>query len=202
MRADKLSWIQSSTTSEGFLRSIIKIREFSKEYPNSGSLIRLLSDYRKRLEGVVVRPAQNISMIAILVDIMLSSPRVYPTGASILAKLLSFEKKLDRQKLFKKIENRFKDTPNIGDLDIWLQRINIRTNRNQSYDEPLCKLVSGEIPTVWDSSWLSVNAKEKLDNCKFIDENILSKLDDVPSVPETELYARKKSPDYVVELIK
>ena len=202
MRADKLSWIQSSTTSEGFLRSIIKIREFSKEYPNSGSLIRLLSDYRKRLEGVVVRPAQNISMIAILVDIMLSSPRVYPTGASVLAKLLSFEKKPDSRRLFKKIKNRFKDTPNIGDLDIWLQRINIRTNRNQSYDEPLCQLVSDKISTVWNSAWLATNAKEKLDSCKFIDEDIIAELDDVPSVPETELYVRKKSPDYAMESIK
>ncbi len=139
---------------------------------------------------------------AIAVDIMLNNPRTYPTGASVIAKLLSFEDEETRLDIITKIRRKFDKVANIGNLDLWLQRINIKTNRDMQFDEQLCQLVSGNISEIWASDWLSRAAIQKLAQAKFIDEQIIAELDDVPSLTETESYIRNESPDMAVEDLK
>ena len=202
LRTDKVEWILSDRSYRGIQHELIRIREFSRKHTNSGSLARMLSALRKRLENVSERPRQNEILIAIAVDIMLNNPRTYPTGASVIAKLLSFEDEETRLDIITKIRRKFDKVANIGNLDLWLQRINIKTNRDMQFDEQLCQLVSGNISEIWASDWLSRAAIQKLAQAKFIDEQIIAELDDVPSLTETESYIRNESPDMAVEDLK
>lgn len=199
IRADKLDWILSDKSYRGLQHELIKIRTFSTKHGNSGSLIRILSSFRKRLEKVDNRPAQNEVLVAIIADIMLNNPRTYATGASVLAKLLSFEDEATRLEIIDKIRKKFAKVANIGTLDLWLQRINIKTKRDMQFDEPLCRLVSGEVTQIWASGWLSKKAIASLAPAKLVDEAIIASIDNIPTLEETESYIRDQSPDIAIE---
>ena len=154
-------------------------------------------------------------MVAIVVDIMLNNPRTYATGASVISKLMSFDTKKERDNMYGKIERKFIDVPNVGYLDICLQRISIKSNRSRKFDEPLCKLVSrdpiismlykcpliagGTVDGIWNSVWLESSAFCELSKANFIDDTIINELDDVMSLTETELYIKETSPDYAIK---
>ena len=154
-------------------------------------------------------------MVAIVVDIMLNNPRTYATGASVISKLMSFDTKKERDNMYRKIARKFIDVPNVGYLDICLQRISIKSNRKRKFDEPLCKLVSrnpiismlyecpliagGMVDGIWNSAWLEPSAFCELSKANFIDDTVISQLDDVVSLAETELYIKEISPDYAIK---
>lgn len=216
IKDDKINLISSSNGRDlGLQHQLLYIRNFAKMHKNSGSVSRLFGDFRKRIEVLRDKPYQSDAMIAIVVDIMLNNPRTYATGASVISKLMSFDTKKERDNMYRKIERKFTDVPNVGYLDICLQRISIKSNRNRKFDEPLCKLVSrnpiismlyecpliagGMVDGIWNSAWLEPSAFCELSKANFIDETVISRLDDVMSLTETELYIKEISPDYAIK---
>ena len=216
IRNDKINLISSSHGHRlGLQHQLLYIRNFAKIHKNSGSVTRLFGDFRKRIENLKEKPDQSDAMVAIVVDIMLNNPRTYATGASVISKLMSFDTKKERDNMYGKIERKFIDVPNVGYLDICLQRISIKSNRNRKFDEPLCKLVSrnpiismlykcpliagGMVDGIWNSVWLESSAFRELSKANFIDDTVISKLDDVMSITETELYIKETSPDYAIK---
>lgn len=210
VKADKISLILSNygDNNLGLQHQLLYIRNFSKIHKNSGSVNRLLGDFRKRIEALKNKPFQSDAMIATVVDIMLNNPRTYATGASVISKLISFEAEKERGDIHQKIIRKFSDVPNVGYLDIWLQRISIKLDRNRKFNEPLCRLVSrnsiisilygcpviadGMVFGVWNSSWLQLSSFRELSKVGFIDETVITDLDDIMSLDETEIYIMDK----------
>ncbi|WP_338503845.1 RNA-directed DNA polymerase [Candidatus Minimicrobia sp. QA0096] len=210
VKTDKNSLILSNYRYDnlGLQHKLFYIRNFSKIHKNSGSVSRLFGDFRKCIENLKEKPDQNDAMVAIVVDIMLNNPRTYATGASVISKLMSFDTRKERDDMYRKIERKFTDVPNVGYLDICLQRISIKSDRSRKFDEPLCKLVSrnpiismlyespivtGEmVDGIWNSAWLKPSAFCELSKANFIDDTIIDELDDVISLPETEIYIMDK----------
>ena len=216
IRNDKINLISSSHGHRlGLQHQLLYIRNFAKIHKNSGSVSRLFGDFRKRIEHLKDKPDQSDAMVAIVVDIMLNNPRTYATGASVISKLMSFDTKKERDNMYRKIARKFIDVPNVGYLDICLQRISIKSNRKRKFDEPLCKLVSrnpiismlyecpliagGMVDGIWNSAWLEPSAFCELSKANFIDDTVISQLDDVVSLAETELYIKEISPDYAIK---
>ena len=63
-----------------------------------------------------------------------------------------------------------------------------------------CPLIAGGmVDGIWNSVWLESSAFRELSKANFIDDTVISKLDDVMSITETELYIKETSPDYAIK---
>jgi hypothetical protein len=92
-----------------------------------------------------------------VVNIIIRSPRAVPVGTAILGKLLALIKDYDEiTGIIDNVINQIEDIPNIGFIEIWLQRLNLVGNKQQSYSDPLCRKIYSKNITIWNSTWLKV----------------------------------------------
>lgn len=187
VKRDKVEWIKGKSFDRNIQKHLFLIHNFGLEHPNSGSLIRALSGFHRRIEKVT-RPLSNaVAMISILVDIAFQNPKTYPLVAAILSKLLTLlDDSKQKRKLFEKIRKRFDRVPNTGHLQIWLQRVSRSYDEALTYEEPLCKLVCGENVSIWNSTWInSAQLKVALLPKNILDKKAIKKL--VPVIPPSEV---------------
>lgn len=188
IKPDKIYWNSIVKYDKSLLKTLLNIRGLADKYPNSGSLAVALGEFRKRIDIITKRLNNNDVLIAVVVDIMLNNPRIYPTAASILSKLLSFESEQITKEYIAKIIKKFEEIPNIGFLDIWLQRISIKYDRQLSYGERLSQVVAGGSQKLWNSDWLVSNVKQAIENASIINEEEIEKIDKVIPLEETESF--------------
>lgn len=152
--------------------------------------MRALSAFHRRIENIKGPLKNAVPMIAILVDIAFQNPKIYPLAGAILSKLLTLlEDPRQKPKLFAKIRKRFKRVPNTGHLQIWLQRISRTFDESLTYEEPLCKVVSGKNASIWNSSWInSAQLKAALQPKKILDQKVMKEKKPVISPNEVELF--------------
>jgi hypothetical protein len=190
LKSDKLHWITNVKKDENLQKHLLIIHNHAVEYPNSGSVSRALDEYHKRL--IEAKEIQNpTTLIAIVVDIALLSPRTYSLCASIISELLRDVEINQKQMIIEKILKKFNKVPNIGHLQVWLQRITLSL-KEIKFEETLCKLVNGEKVIIWNSDWIKESELKKV----IISENIINrkikaKLSD--RIPRREI---QKFPEY------
>lgn len=157
VKPDKLYWNQSKQSGKTLQKHLFKIHSLAEKYPNSGSLSTALDKFLNKIYPLKLFKEGNIKILAsILVDIAYNNPRTYPTIVAILSKILSLEiDKNNVTEILNSIQNKFKKIPNIGHLQIWLQRLTLKINEKMEYDELLCKKVADENVQIWNISWLS-----------------------------------------------
>lgn len=111
-------------------------------------------------EGLFLR--ENIKVLsAIVVEIAMNSPDVYNLTVSILSQLMQkLDTTAERDKMSKCIYCKFSRLPNIGYLQIWMQRITYKEKELIDYDEKLCKIINNEKVTIWNNDWLKDNLVE------------------------------------------
>ena len=187
VKHDKVEWIKGKSSARNIQKHLFLIHDFGLMHPNSGSLIRALSAFHRRIERVEHPLSNAVPMISILVDIAFHNPKSYPLVAGILSKLLSLlDDSKQKPKLFEKIRNRFDRVPNTGHLQIWLQRISRSFDEALIYEEPLCQLVSGEDVPIWNSTWInSRQLKEALRPKKILNKKVIKKR--APVIPSSEV---------------
>ncbi len=190
IKPDKRYWLGTAKKGSSPRETLLIIRELGIKYPNSGKLKVILGDFRKEIDKLKKRPANNDVLIPIVVDIMYNNPGVYPTAASILSKLLSFESDEKAKEYIGYIAEKFRDIPNIGHLDIWLQRISVNYDRSISYEEKLCRMVAGSDVKLWNSNWLPSNIKQAVEGAELVNESVIKGLNRVIPLDETELFLR------------
>lgn len=195
VKNDKIEWIKGRSFDRNIQKHLLLIHNFGMAHPNSGSLIRALSEFHRRIEKVDKPLGNAVPVIAILVDIAFQNPKSYPLVAGILSKLLTLlAAPKQKQKLFVKIRKRFDRVPNTGHLQIWLQRISRSFDETLIYEEPLCKLVSGEGVPIWNSKWInSTQLKTALRPKKILDKKALKKTASIIYPSEVELFTRYPS---------
>lgn len=190
IKADKLYWNSVAQHRKNLFKELLLVRELAEQFPNSGSLVKELTSFRRRIEKLEERPDDNPSLIAVIVDVMYKNPRVYPQVASILSKLLSFEEPAAVVCYLDSIRTRFSDMPNIGLLDVWIQRFSWCYDPSRKFSEPLCGVVGGNsTDTIWNLDWLLNDCKKALLEEPIVDPERLNSAGSIITVEETETFA-------------
>ena len=190
IKKDKRAWVQTLHNATSLQEWLLVIREFALMYPNSGSLMAAMSNFRESIEHQEQRPNHNDSLLAILADLMLRNPRIYAIGASTISKLLSFENSKTANDYFSSLKRKFDRVPNTGVIELWLQRVSWKYNPEIQYNETLCDLIQGskQNSDIWNFDWLNQEIKNQLDSMPVINESELDSMDLVMGLNETELF--------------
>lgn len=197
IKSDKAALISSNIQLPHQRRSIqkqlIAVRQFALEHPNSGSLKRLLGDFRKHLESARRRdPSYNaLTAYPIVLDIALKNPSTYPSCMSIISVFLSDMTPEDRTESVQVIEKRMSSTPNTGILELWLQRLcSPIMSTPREYSETLCKHCPDRDADdiLWNTSWLSADLGRIISETPIINRDKYDALQAVFDRSETELF--------------
>jgi len=192
VKKDKLYWIVNETTSDNLQNELYKISFIAKEFPNSGTVSKLLKTFYDRISVLSKKDINTNTkvLISVLVDIAYKNPRTYPITSAILSRLIDFLPKRDKEKVIKKILNKFKKIPNTGIMQLWLQRITIKMNGKLEYSEKLCNKVCDNNIVIWNSDWLRDNLKKVVNSCDLIDEENLEKIGVIIENEEVEMFGK------------
>lgn len=170
-------------------QQIIRIYDFSKKFPNSGTLQALLNEYSKNIR-LKKDDKSILPIVSIAFNIAYENPRTYPVIAAIIGKLIShisdFETRfLTIQKIKKKLEGK----PNTEYMEIWLQRIAYNDDYFEEYNSDICKLVmNSSVPPIWNIDWVSNGVKNIVKNTSIIDRQVLAELDSEIREDEIDIF--------------
>lgn len=194
-KPDRLYWILNQKRAKSLQESLLFIHDFSRKYPNSGSLCKSLDKFFGRIKNLNKAREDILVLISILVDIMYKNPKTYPIASAILSKFLSLIKSREQQiEILKTVINRFKKLPNTGYLEIWIQRIAFKIDEEILFEEPICKTLSSEhtIGSLWNSAWIGDNKLRKIiDGQTIVDEKVIEAMDEVIDEEEVRLFGSK-----------
>lgn len=143
-------------------QELIYIHQFAKEYPNSGTLVKLLKTFSERLSKRKKAVNDPEILIAILSEIVLGSPKCYPIVLQLCSVLINrLSTTAEREEVINNIYKKFQLIPNIGELQIWMQRITYKWTNPIDYPEPICKIVANEPDVVlWNNDWVADEYKD------------------------------------------
>lgn len=161
-----------------FQKQLIRIYDFSKKFPNSGSLQSLLMEYNKNIK--FKKDDKNIiPVISIAISIAYNNPRVYPIIAAIIGKSLSYLSDFGKRfEIIQKIKKKLEEKPNTEYMEIWLQRIIYNDDFFKDYNSEICKLVmDNTLPPLWNIDWVSNGLKTIVNTTPIVDYQILNNLD-------------------------
>ena len=109
--------------------------------------------------------------VAIATDIAFVSPSTFPAVAGILSHLISLAPSIEKVRLWRKVREKMARVPYNGYLEIWLQRVTQPKAVGIKFEsnEPICQIVNGESPQIWESGWIASDAlKKALDVSKIV----------------------------------
>jgi RNA-directed DNA polymerase len=194
IKPDKLYWILNEKKPSSLQKHLLLIHILSDKFPNSGSLSKALTDFYRRVKNITTSKENIPVLISILVDIALKNPRTYSISSAILSKFLSLvESKEVQNQILNSIVARFNKIPNVGHLEVWLQRVVLKTDRQRDFDEKLCKKVNDPTIHLWNSEWLNKNLRDLIENESIVDEEILQSIDEVINIEEVQLFDSKSN---------
>ncbi|MDR3612997.1 MAG: RNA-directed DNA polymerase [Candidatus Obscuribacterales bacterium] len=192
IKQDKLFWIGQKRTERSLQKHLLLIHDLAQKFPNSGSLASALNAYHHRLLRFNKTKEAILPLISISLDIALHNPKTYSITAAVLSKLLSMLGGDDQKRaVMQKIEKKFSQIPNIGHLQIWLQRITLIFDKEWNFPEPLCQAVAGQPAAIWNSDWLKGDIASLMDAEKIIDRKKIDALSEIIPVSEVELFMSK-----------
>lgn len=175
IKPDKLAAIDlqdlGNTNAKTIQKQLLRLHKFGQEFPNSGALRRLVSDFYKQLISQCERPEDLEVQVAIATDIAFVSPNTFPMIAAILSHLISLASDEEKSDLWQKVVRKMQKLPYNGYLEIWLQRVTQPRAVGIKFDssEKICKLVNGESLSLWNNEWISSkDLKNALDSSQII----------------------------------
>lgn len=167
-------------------RELLCIYSFSKKYPNSGTLFKLLSLCRKNIKKIDKFDYINITVLSsIIIDILIDNPRVFSVGLSIISHFTSKMNETDSQFLVNKIYEKIKTVTNNAFMEIWMQRLTIPIHNSKiSYSDKICKIISkDETCCLWNVDWI----KSKFVNIAKLNDFIKMDQPLDPEIQEDEI---------------
>ena len=168
------------------------IHQFGKEYPNSGTLVKLLTIFSERLRHSK-KPMDDQDrevLIAIFTEVAMGSPKVYKLALHLISYLVDkLETTEDRVRVVKSVYRKFKMIPNIGELQIWMQHITYQMPEGIDYTEPLCKIVAGEKGIkLWNNDWVKKDYRKGFPQNKICTEWLRDCFTPVIDIDEVSLF--------------
>jgi len=192
-KEDKFDWITNKKKPKNLLKYLLMIYQHSLTYPNSGTIITTLYDYYKKVKKLKKIKEDVEILISILVNIAYQNPRTHHIVSAIISYLIRSLGNQYRKKILTKIREKFNDVPNVGHLELWLQRISIPYDKNIKYDEKMCQLVldklnNNKTVNLWNSGWINVKSiKNLLDDMDIINLNNLKKVMNYKTIKDYEI---------------
>lgn len=181
VKDDKLKFIEINRSDLSIQEELLVLYQFSKIYPNSGSLVKWLSDVYSKIEekknGKKLNKENREVLISILTEVMYKNPRVIPVCIAIISIILEDLGDETKSKIIANIQNKFSAIPNIGLLEIWLQRLTGPMKPEYSFSNELCKKVQGIECSIWNIDWLGDGElKNVVQTTDFINRKKLDEL--------------------------
>lgn len=197
IKKDKLNWLSRKQSGRTLQEQLLIIHDHANYNPNSGSLMRGLTMFRRKLDKDKqgdLEPATATVLISIIIDIAFNNPRTYPVCAAILSRLLVSIPTEDKIKdILEKIVRKFQRIPNTGYLDIWLQRIALPLGLDFPFNEPLCKIASkNKTDSLWNNEWVNAKDLQRIMATSVLDEKELEEIKQKPIIApeEVELFLK------------
>ena len=190
IKPDKLSGIElqdlGNANAKTVQKQLLRLHAFGQRFPNSGALRRLVGEFHTSVSKQASAPEDLEVQVAIATDIAFVSPATFPAVAGILSHLISLiPKGEEKTRLWTKVRQKMGRVPYNGYLEIWLQRVTqpkavgIKLDSN----EPICQIVNGSSPQLWESGWIASDAlKKTLDVSKIV----VADAEDVQEVVQPE----------------
>ncbi len=193
IKQDKLDWIKSQKRIPNLQGHLLLIHDFSSKHPNSGSLSKALDKFFVRVKKLKSNRSDDVLvLISILVDIMFKNPRTYPIGAAILSKFLSLINSGDEKiEILNAVISKFRLLPNIGYLEIWIQRIVLKTGHEIHFEESICRKLNDANVSLWNSDWLNNKLKKLITDYSIVERKIIEEMDEVIEEEEVRLFGIK-----------
>jgi len=194
IKKDKIDWITRKQFDKDLQKHLLIIHDHSMKHPNSGSLLRGLSEFRKRLDSIKKCDSAT-TLISIIVDIAYNNPRTYPICAAILSRLLKFIGSKDQKEtLLKKVVTKFSRLPNTEYMSIWLQRIALSIDLDVDFNNTLCDAcrMKSEVE-VWNSEWIGSDKLKQIVKRSIFDKDVADELDEIIPAEEVELFLKEHS---------
>ena len=176
IKPDKLSGIElqdlGHTNAKTIQKQLLRLHSFGQRFPNSGALRRLVGEFHTSVSKQTSAPDDLDVQVAIATDIAFVSPATFPAVAGILSHLISLVPiNEEKVRLWTKVRQKMARVPYNGYLEIWLQRVTQPKAVGIKLDssEPICQIVNGASPQLWESSWISSDTlKNALDVSKIV----------------------------------
>lgn len=207
VKKDKLARIDRGLEKRDYAHTSIQkqllvIREFSVEYPNSGSVSVLLFNalYRVRDEHTKKErfSRENLRvLITITIDILMINPRwcyILITMLSYFVDSLSIQ---ERDKALDLVLKRLRQIPEGGHIEIWMAYLFLRQGKplqKDYFSEQLCFFLDDKgkgAQNPWDISWLKDEYAREFPFEAICNYDRMSANSSVIPIEEIELYRRK-----------
>ncbi len=195
IKSEKLERIATAPVTQHYQKEALRIYQISKKYPNAGIVTKELSLFYDRIFSLKYLKNTDIEvLVAIFCMIALSSPRLINWISAIISHLLSIiGNDTRKKKIVEKIYKKFKDIPNTGFIDIWLQRISAPLGVELSYNDRMTRMALEALPnsSIWECSWLNADVVALLDVAQVSDLDTKIKTGSLPPViqrREVELF--------------
>lgn len=190
IKPDKLYWNKAKQGEKTLQKHLFLIHSLGEKHPNSGSLSKALDKFLNRVYPLKLFKEENSKvLVSILVDIAYNNPRTYPTVTAILSSILALEtdKKVVKE-ILGAIEKKFDKIPNIGYLQVWLQRLTLKSNPDKKYDGKLCKVVSDSNIKIWNIDWLPVKIQSSFSQKPIINEKKKEGMTEIIEPKEVQIF--------------
>lgn len=203
IKPDKLYYITNIPAYHGskslfpsFQKELYYILSIAKRYPNSGTVSKLLNNICARVEKKKIIEDVFV-LVAILVEIAILSPKFHELILACISNFLdTIQEKEKKIALIKQVQEKFNTLPNIGHIQIWLQRITYKLDveiNADTYEEPLCKLVQGEEVFLWNLDWLKDSIKENINTSSICKRDKLERMTSIIKLEEIAIYDQYNS---------
>lgn len=178
------------TQAKTIQKQLLRLHSFARQYPNTGAIKRLADSAFQKISTITEVPDDLRVQIAIVCDIAAISPGAFPALSGVLAKLISLAPEQDRPKMWKAVSEKMKRIPHNGHLEIWLQRVTKAKGVDVAFEstEPICQIVNGQMPRLWNNDWISNPALVRALDVKKIVIGKPEELDPVPKTKELSLF--------------
>jgi hypothetical protein len=192
IKPDKLYWNESKQSEKTLQKHLFLLHALGEKHPNSGSLMTALTKFLEdRVYPIKIFREENSKvLVSVLVDIAYKNPITYPVITAILSKILSLEINTDTVKeILNSIERKFDKLPNVGHLQVWLQRLTINQEREKNYPEKLCQKVIDNDTKIWNFDWITHNSlKDLIENNPIIDEEKINEMENIIEPNEVKIF--------------
>jgi hypothetical protein len=189
IKPDKLAGIDlqdlGDTNAKTMQKQLLRLHSFGRRFPNSGALRRLVSEFHVEISKKTEIPDNLEVQVAIATDIGFVSPATFPVIAGILSHLISLAPTEEKHRLWMKVRNKMARVPYNGYLEVWLQRVTQPKVVDISFvsDEPICRIVNGETPDLWENGWIASKALKK---ALVVSKIVVGSVSDVEEVVRPE----------------
>ncbi|MCZ7580116.1 MAG: RNA-directed DNA polymerase [Fimbriimonadaceae bacterium] len=195
VKPDKLAGIELQDLGEANARTIqkqlLRLHSFGQRFPNSGTLRRLVGEFHANIVSKDADAPPDLEvLVAIATDIAYVSPSTFPAVAGILSHLISLASRDEKVSLWERVRSKMGRVPYNGYLEMWLQRVTRPTAVGVTFvsNEPICRIVDGDTPTLWESEWISSKALKAALDVKAMVVGNVAEVAEVVQSDEIQLF--------------